>query len=597
MFVDDIPASDAHFVSIIRSQAAKGKLKSITCPGLAPPYRLIQAADIPGENALFDAGLPLLAADKVGYRGEPVALLVGPELIELEELTQKCVVEIEEEPPVFSIEDAYDADAFFARKEREGGYPPKVKGELVVEGHYETGIQEHWYSEPHGALARITEDGSLAVTTASQRPGELRAAVAKILGIDEEKVLVENAQLGIHLDGKIWYPTFVASLASLAAFLAKTPVKLQLTREEDYLFSPKRTPAVIHIRSLLTFDGQILETDVLAKIGFGAAGVLADAILENVTGAFMNVYKTGKLTIEALAIQTNHPPTGPFAGFGSSLSSFALERHFTKITDILGEDGVEWRRSHFLGKLRGRFGDIERENGRAGDILTSVSQEAGFNRKWAAYELLRRRIEKEPERVLPQRGIGFSFAIGDGEGAAAETAAPPAAACVIEIEIDRVNYEAKIRGIWLHISCAKTPDMRKTELRLRRAVLASLGWTSTEKIKFIEGNITPPLCALYEIVPVSATPPIHISFSPEEADFDGSDEKLEELPFKTIPAAYTQAISQAVNHHFERIPITGQDVWRVINIKKMESLEKKSTEASETRAGNGAADAKTEEAE
>ncbi|MDR2467336.1 MAG: molybdopterin-dependent oxidoreductase [Spirochaetaceae bacterium] len=581
MFVDDIPVENAYFAVIIRSPVAKGTLVSISCPHLDEEYTIIKASDVPGKNSLFNGCLPLLAQDEVSYIGEPVALLVGPSIIKLEEYAAKCVVIIEETLPEFSIEDAYEAGDIFVRCEFESGYLPKAKGELVVEGHYETGIQEHWYSDPHGAIVISHSDGSFTIKTASQRPEDVCKEVAQVLGIETIAITLENADLGIHLDGKIWYPSVISSLAALAAFKIKHTVKLQLTREEDYLYSPKRTPSVIHMHSLLTFDGQILETDVLVKIGVGAAGVLGKEILDEVCHSLRTVYKTGKLTIEALAIKTNVPPTGPCAGFGSSLAAFALERHVSKISDILSEESSEWRVLHLKSKLRERFGGAKDDGCLPYDILNAVAKEANFKRKWAAYELLRERAGKEREQILPQRGIGISFSLAgrnsetlEEQDALTARFSAPAAACVIEIEIDRVNYEARIRGIWLHIACGRPSGTAKAELVLRRAVLAALGWTSTEKIKFIEGKITPPLCALYELLPPSETPDIHISFAYEDCLPACDEAKLGELPFGAVSSAYTQAISQAVNHHFERIPITGQDVWRVISLKKQE-FEKK----------------------
>ncbi|MDR2510421.1 MAG: molybdopterin-dependent oxidoreductase [Spirochaetaceae bacterium] len=569
MFVDDIPVKDGFYAVIIRSPAAKGTLRQVRCPGLAPGsgVTLITAADIPGNPDILEAGLPLLAGESVSYIGEPVAVLAGPRALQLEELAARCVVEVEQEKPEFLIEDAWDAESWFARQTREAGPQSRLKGELVVEGHYITGLQEHWYSEPHGAIAVPEGNGGYTIKTSTQRPGELGAAVARALGVEAGKIKVENGELGIHFDGKLWYPSVIASLAALAAFVTKKTVKLQLTREEDYLYSPKRNISVLHVRSLLTFEGQILETDVLAKIGFGAAGVLAGAILDEVCDSLIGVYKLGRITIEALAIKTNNPPSGPFAGFGAALSSFAIERHLSKISDILGEGGAQGRGKRLKSKLKTRFDNA------ACDILEAVSKESGFQRKWAAYELQRDKRGGEPERVLPQRGIGFAFALAGG---GRETA--PAAACVIEVEIDRVNYESKIRGIWLYVLCGRPSSPSHAELVLRRSVNAALGWTSTEKIRFVDGMIQPSVCALYQILPASETPPLHISFAYEAGAPECPEERLEELPFGTVSAAYTQAITQAINHHFERVPITGQDVWRVITMKKQEDAERQSGE-------------------
>jgi CO/xanthine dehydrogenase Mo-binding subunit len=548
---------------------------------LTEGYALIKAEDVPGKNRLFESDMPILASGAVSYIGEPVALLVGPDRIKLEEYASLCIVEIEEEEARLSL---FNAEKVFFKRLMESGSPPKqageTAGETVVEGNYETGIQEHWYSEAHGALAEITDHGpeeSILIRTSSQCPDHVRQAVSDVLNIDLEHVFIENVETGIHFNGKIRYPSLISCLAALAAFKTRKPVKLQLKRQEDYLFSPKRAASAICVKSVLSSEGAVLETCLDMKIGLGAYAVLGERILETATAAFSGVYKMGKLTVKSTALGYNVPPAGPFAGLGASFAAFALERHISKICDALDEDGVDWRASRLLGRVKSRFEIDEKTKAPVDSILSAVSRKSGYKRKWAVYELLRHKGDKGTERVLPQRGIGIAFALGetqDGEEV------KPMAAMVIEIEIDRINYEAKIRGVWLVVSSGRLKNQAKAKQILRRSLIAALGWTSTEKIKYENGRIAPEISALYQILPVSETPPVSIDFI-EEAEKDDQDEyALESLPFCVVPAAYTQAISQAVDHHFERIPITGQDIWRVMEIvrRQEESADKKADE-------------------
>ncbi|MDR2864130.1 MAG: xanthine dehydrogenase family protein molybdopterin-binding subunit [Spirochaetaceae bacterium] len=593
MFVDDIPAQNAYFAFIIRSPKAKGTLKSINSPPLGFGYRLLKAQDIPGKNLLYGSDMPILAHEKISYIGEPVGLLVGPDKIKLAEYAHACTVEIEEEEACLSLA---QSTVFFSEHEEEYGCPPKASGDIVVEGTYETGIQEHWYSEPHGAIAEISAKGqseALYIKTASQSLEHVKNTVMDFLDLKAGQVFIANADLGIHLDGKTWYPSVIAALASLAAFITKKQVKLQLTREEDYLFSPKRTPSIIHIKSLLSSEGQMIETEVTMKIGFGAYAVQSEKILENAQDAFYGIYKTGKLNIKRTAVGYNVPPTGPFAGFGSSCASFALERHITKICDTFKEEGSLWRIARLQAKLRSRFQSDEKDNSAgntqnntgnmpSNDILRAVTEKSGYKRKWAAYELLRHTGSKETERILPQRGIGLALALAENNEEESQNHEKarhnPIAAAVIEVEIDRINYDATIRGIWIYITSSPLNDKVRAKYILRRSLIAALGWTSTEKIKFEDGKIVPAFCALYQLVSTHETPPIFVEFIEEDDKEEQDDHALESLPFSVIPAAYTQAISQAVNHHFERIPIIGQDLWRVINLMRLEEERKRAEE-------------------
>jgi len=43
-----------------------------------------------------------------------------------------------------------------------------------------------------------------------------------------------------------------------------------------------------------------------------------------------------------------------------------------------------------------------------------------------------------------------------------------------------------------------------------------------------------------------------------------------DLPFCCVPAAYVQAVSQAMDHHFEKIPLGVMDIWDIWNKKHPE---------------------------
>jgi CO/xanthine dehydrogenase Mo-binding subunit len=65
----------------------------------------------------------------------------------------------------------------------------------------------------------------------------------------------------------------------------------------------------------------------------------------------------------------------------------------------------------------------------------------------------------------------------------------------------------------------------------------------------------------------SETPAVHIEFV--EAVFDGKqhsaeDNDIKSAPFHTIPAAFLQAVSQAIQHEFVKIPLTPSNIWNFL---------------------------------
>jgi CO/xanthine dehydrogenase Mo-binding subunit len=715
-FVEDIFLKPLLFGVTIRSPIARGRLTSITCPRLPNSYTLITAADIPGVNQLEETAMPVLAGDTLSYIGEPAAILVGPDEAKLEEYASLCTVAAEEEPPVFSSRDVSGKTALAERTISIGDAERAfAEAKTIVSGDYETGIQEHWYAEPIGAAAYFEhsrpgkdknpeekKDGdkeppALVIHTATQWPFHVKRSVARLLNMDAGKIRVEPARIGIHMDGKIWYPSLIACHAALGAFITKKPVKMMLTREEDFRYSPKRTAASIRISSALGEKGEILGTEIAVEVNMGAHGVFTDEILDQTCLGSMGHYKLANVKLSGAALKTNIPPQGPFSGFGLAQGFFAIERHISHLADIRRQDPAEWRKNNHLA----RYGHLPiglplKDSPPTEQLLDTAAAMSDYYRKWASFELLRihRQQNKWAEQKESLRGIGIalgyqgcgflysgadkgnyaveltlekdgsleiktSMVTSDDDYAhlwahiAAEILSidpvkvkaisqntenpdsgpasasrnitiltklveraclairkqrfrdplpitirrasrparnrgeggflplPPGksfdpsslahlgwGAAVVEVEINPIEYTPQIRGAWLGIDGGRILSEKRARRSLRASVVQALGWAAREQIVYAEGVIPGNLDDNYKIPNPLEIPPIFIDFIWN----DSEDPKgIGELPFNCIPAAYLQAVSQAMDHHFQRIPLTAKDVWEAIKLKNEEA--------------------------
>ncbi|MDR0731097.1 MAG: molybdopterin-dependent oxidoreductase [Treponema sp.] len=480
--LQDIPFRSTLFALTIRSPVPKGRLLSIESPQLERAYTLISAADIPGNNELADFPVPILAREELSYLGEPVALLVGPDQAGLNTYARQCRVIADSETPVYAApascnvasgdpapgdaahgstasgvaasDDAAPGDAasgdpasgaepevFVRRDYRRGDTDAAFAGAAqIIEGAYSTGIQEHAYSEPVGALAEYTrETGNgeaaqplLVIRTATQWPYHVSRSAAAMLGLNQALILTEATGLGLPLDGKIWYPSLVACQAALAAFITRRNVRLLLNREEDFQYSPKRNSSVTEIRSALGEKGEILGTRIDMTVDLGAYNVFAQEILDQSCLAVMGIAGRGALELRARAIRTNIPPQGPLGGFGAAQGAFAMERHQSRIADALALDPAEWRKNNRPGK-EGLAGLIPlREEAPIEQLLDTVAAMGSYYRKWASYELLRlRRRESPPGRPESLRGIGIALG-WQGSG----LLYPGVTACEVEVTLN-----------------------------------------------------------------------------------------------------------------------------------------------------------------
>jgi CO/xanthine dehydrogenase Mo-binding subunit len=664
-------------------------------------YMLIQAKDIPGKNQLEDFPLPVLARERLSYIGEPVALLIGPDEAKLEEYAALCKVLVDEEYPVFSGA-SLPRDAVLAKRTLTLGNPERAfeNAAMIIEGSYKTGIQEHWYSEPVGALAVFSHDkaeprktgGSILIHTATQWPFHVRKSVAGVLNVDAGRVVVEPSRIGIHLDGKIWYPSLVACHAALGALISGKPVKIVLTREEDFRYSPKRNGAEIHISSAMGGRGELLGTEIEASAFLGAHGVFTDEILDRTCLGALGIYKHVNVGLRGHAWGTNIPPGGPLAGFGLAQGFFAMERHVSHIADTLKQDPVEWRKNHMFSRNGSlAIGMGLKDHIPLEELLDTASAMSDYHRKWASYELLRDYHRTSPgfDQNDTLRGIGIAAAYqGSGflyngsdkgiywveltmekdgsleiktsmvssndehpyiwrhisaellsmemdmirvrangtdrvpdsgpsslsrnvtvitklvERACAairkqrfrdplpitvrrschplkapgweerpydQTALSHLGwgAAVVEVEIDPVEYIPKIRGAWLGVDGGKILSEARARRSLKFSIIQALGWASRENLAYEEGQIPLKYIYDYDIPSPQDIPPIFIDFLWTDTV---NPKGIGELPFNCIPAAYVQAVSQAMDHHFEKIPLTSKDIWEAGKLKEQEKV-------------------------
>ena len=415
-FLEDIYPKNLLYAATIRSPVASGKLKNILIPELPGDYKLISARNIPGENRLEGTDMPVFASDNLSYIGEPIAIIIGKDKIKLEELASRCKVVLDA--------DSADAAQLPAKNPNETAREIKIGNiddifelkEKVVTGTYSTGIQDHWYAEPIGAIAWCKDQKAenktgttMVIKTATQWPYHVKRSIARVLGLDQASVSVEPTALNIHMDGKLWYPSLVACHAALGALITKRPIRLILSKEEDFLYTPKRFNSDINITSSIDDNGNILASRINISVNVGAYKVNDVEILNQVCLGCLGFYKFDNLHLTAAVKHSNIPPQGPFSGFGLAQGQFAIERHVSQIADTIKQDQAVWRLNHADSKLI--IPPSHKINTTTEMLIDTVTKMSDYSRKWASYELLRqiRKEEEKHEAGEKPRGIGIAL--------------------------------------------------------------------------------------------------------------------------------------------------------------------------------------------
>jgi CO/xanthine dehydrogenase Mo-binding subunit len=459
LFVDNIFLKGMHFVRTIRSPVRSGKLLSIDCPVLPEGYRLIRVGDIPGQkclpgpNADFDhASHPILAESRLLYEGQPVALLTGPEPQELVKLEAAILVNAEEaempewvyaERNIVVETDAKSRSHHVVHVPKTDDEEPLPEQTCLVETCHRTPDAEHNAPECNGAVASF-EGGRCFIHTASQWPRHVRRSVAGVLNIDEAGIVIGRESSGVHFDAKLWYPSLIAVQAALAAYIVKKPVKFMLTREEERRYSPRRATSEIHIRSKAAVEsGRILETHIAITADLGACGFFADEIIDRMALASLGLYRLGTVNIQARAVGSASVPKGAFSGFGMAQGFFAIERHLAHVTDELRVSPLHWKLERNVAKREGApmklpIGIAVKKPLAVHTLINTISAQSDFGRKWAAYDLQRRREKPVvDDKVSSMRGIGLALAY-QGAGLLYHTGGDPLPSVTASVEDDEL---------------------------------------------------------------------------------------------------------------------------------------------------------------
>jgi CO/xanthine dehydrogenase Mo-binding subunit len=216
-----------------------------------------------------------------------------------------------------------------------------AQADVIVEGEYDTGYQEHAYLQPEAGLGYIDAEGRVTVIVAGQWVHEDQEQISHALGLPEDEVRVIYPAIGGAFGGR--EDMSIQIVLALAAWKLNRPVKTIWSREESILYHHKRHPIRIHARWGATREGRIvaMESTVVGDAGpyaYTSTKVMANANLM-VTGPYL----CDNFHIDTYAVATNNIPSGAFRGFGAPQAAFAAEGQMNKLATALGMDPVQIR--------------------------------------------------------------------------------------------------------------------------------------------------------------------------------------------------------------------------------------------------------------
>lgn len=352
IYVDDIDIEGMLHASALRSAYPRAKVLSIdSTQALAHPdcVAVFTAKDVPGNNKIghlefisdWDVMIP--EGEITRYVGDAVALVVSKRKETLPEIKNLVEVDYEEMIPLTSCEAAlaegapaiHEKGNILSHEHLVRGNAEEVlaNSAFIVTEHYSVPINEHAFMEPECAIAQPEGEGIL-LFSAGQSIYDEQREVARMLGLDKEKIHVQSKLVGGGFGGK--EDMSVQHHASLAAWLLKKPVKVLLSREESLMVHPKRHGMEMDFTTGCDEEGNLTAMKAVIYADTGAYASLGGPVLQRACTHAAGPYKYQTIDVEGFAVYTNNPPAGAFRGFGVCQTAFAIESNLNLLAEKVG---------------------------------------------------------------------------------------------------------------------------------------------------------------------------------------------------------------------------------------------------------------------
>jgi xanthine dehydrogenase molybdenum-binding subunit len=317
---------------------------------------VLTAADVPGELRV-GIGRPdwpvfIPEGGRTSYLGDVLAIVVA----DTRQTARRAaaLIDVSYRPlrpltdPCTALADAEDAtwqqpgNALSRTTYRRGD----VEAALGASAHtvhevFSTQRVEHAFLEPESTLAVPRADGTLQVFSGGQGIWDDRRQIASVLGVDEDRVVVEQVPNGGAFGGKEDLSN--QAQTALAAWLLNRPVKCTLSREESLLLHPKRHPFRLEYWAGCDDAGRLTALRGHLVSDTGPYASVGEFVLERAAGHASGPYVVPAIEIEAVAVRTNNPVCGAFRGFGANQAQFAMEGVIDRLAERVGISGWEMR--------------------------------------------------------------------------------------------------------------------------------------------------------------------------------------------------------------------------------------------------------------
>ncbi len=372
VFVDDIQFGPNLLHSrLVRSPYSHALIKNIDLkealelPGVRT---VVTGKDLTARLGLYLIDRPIFATDRVRYYGEPVAGVVAISEEIAVEAAKLIEIDYEVLPAVYDPVEAAQPDAPLLHpdladytvanfifpepgtnisehfKIRKGDVDSVWKQcAAISEGTFRLPPIEHVPLETHTSIALSEKSGQVTLWASSQSPFAMRDMIAQGLDIPHNKLRVIAPLVGGGFGGKAGV-TMEACAVVMAQAVEGRPVKLRLTREEEFVGTSVRQSLVSNIKVGCDKEGVLLAMELTYYFGGGAYNDYGVNIARAAGYSCTGPYDVPHVKADSLCVYTNHPVGSAMRGFGMPEIHWGLEQIMDRLAEEVKLDPADFRR-------------------------------------------------------------------------------------------------------------------------------------------------------------------------------------------------------------------------------------------------------------
>ncbi len=409
-----------------------------------------------------------------------------------------------------------------------------------ITAEYHQPYHAHASIGPSCAVADAGKDG-LTIWCSTPGPYPLRGAISQLTGVAEEKLHIINME-GAGSYGQNGSDDAAADAAILSVAVGR-PVRLQWSRQDEFVWEPKAPAMVMQVQAgldergnLTAFDYHVWSPSHTSRARF--AGQLVTAQLISGKPAPAGRWSFGaernaptNYTLPRQRVTVHYLAESPlrassFRSLGGAENTFANESFMDELAAAIGEDPLHFRLRYL-------------DEPRAIDVLQAAAEKAGWD-------------------ACPSPHIGAGDVLqGQGVAFARYENEETLVACIAQVEVERSSGVVRAKRIVVAQDCGLIINPDGVANQVEGNVIQSLSRALKEEVQFDEYRIKSVDWDTYPILKFSEVPEVEVVLinRPTEPALG-----VGEPSTCTTAAAVANAIFDASGARLRQVPFTPERV-------------------------------------